>query len=652
MAAGEEIGALFVRIGADVSGLKTGLAQGEKDVTGFTGKINGVIGAMAKFGIALAAIGAVAIVGGLIAASKAAGDFQNKMTALKTGAGEVQSNMALVSAGILKMAGQVGQSASDLADGMFMIESAGFHGAAGLKVLQAAAEGAKVGNANLATVADAVTTVLADYHMKATQAGDATNFLVAVVKQGKTHMEDLAGSLAHVLPFASALKIPLDQIGGAMATMTAKGIPAADAATYLRFTMAALANETPKGSKALKEIGLTSEQVSTTLTKKGLLPALQLIQEHLAKKFPEGGAKMFAALANIVGGTRGLGAALQLTGVNLKDFINATHTVAEQIKSGKGQVLGWSDVQKDLNFQVKAGEAAFGAAGIKIGTKLLPPLTQLMGQLIPLIPKFADMGSALLDKVLPPTEQFAKWLTTLGPQIQTASDVIKAMAPYIAVLAAAWVVWNVALGVTEAVQMAILAVQFAADIVAIVSKVGLWTAAQWLLNIAMDANPIGIAIVAIALLAAGFIYLYTHSTPFRNFVNALWTDLKAFASWLWNVLQPIIKGIGDLFSRIGSGVQAIASAAHNAHIPGFATGGIVPGAIGAPMFAVVHGGERVLTPSQQRQGAMSGGGNTYITGGGTRHVVNTRDLLAALYTLMQEAQYARGRGAQGSLAGV
>ena len=606
MAAGSEIGALFVRIGSDVSGLHSGLKQGEKDVTSFTGKINGVIGSIAKFGIALGAIGVAAVATGLYLAVRAAGDFQNKMTALKTGAGELQSNMALVSDGILKMAGDVGQSAGALADGMFMIESAGYHGAAGLAVLQAAAEGAKVGNADLATVADAVTTVLKDYHMKATQAADATNFLVSVVAQGKTHMQDLAGSLAMVLPFASALKVPLDQIGGAMATMTAKGIPAANAATYLRFTMAALANETPKGAKALKEIGLTADHVATTLTTKGLLPALQLIQEHLAKKFPQGGAKMFAALANIVGGTRGLGAALQLTGLNLKDFIASTHNVAKAIKEGHGHVIGWADVQKDLNFQVQAGVAAFGAAGIKIGMKLVPALTQLMGQVVPLIPKLADMGSALLDRVLPPTERFAGWLTTLGPQLKTASDTIKALAPYIAVLAGAWVVWNVALAVTKAIEMGILAVQFAAGIIAIVSKVGLWTAAQWLLNIAMDANPIGLIILGIALLTAGFIFAYTHSTPFRNFINSLWTDLKAFASWLGTVLQPIIKGIGDMFSGIGSGIQGIASAAHSMHIPGFALGGVVPGAIGAPMLAVVHGGERVQTPAQQAAGVGGG----------------------------------------------
>lgn len=40
----------------------------------------------------------------------------------------------------------------------------------------------------------------------------------------------------------------------------------------------------------------------------------------------------------------------------------------------------------------------------------------------------------------------------------------------------------------------------------------------------------------------------------------------------------------------------------NKGFPGYATGGIVPGPIGRPQMAIVHGGEQVLTPEQQAQG--------------------------------------------------
>lgn len=46
-------------------------------------------------------------------------------------------------------------------------------------------------------------------------------------------------------------------------------------------------------------------------------------------------------------------------------------------------------------------------------------------------------------------------------------------------------------------------------------------------------------------------------------------------------------GIGDVGRTLG--------------IPGFASGGVVPGAIGTPVLALVHGGEDIRTPEQQRE---------------------------------------------------
>jgi TP901 family phage tail tape measure protein len=541
------------------------------------GEAEGGLNKLAKAGLATAAVLGGAMVAGLGESVKAAADFQGQMTELVTGAGEVKDNLNLVSTGILKMAGDVGQSASSLASGMYMIESAGFHGADGLKVLQSAAEGAKVGNSDLATTADAVTTVLKDYHMAAGQATDATNFLVAVVSQGKTHMQDLAGSLAAILPTASALGVPLDQIGGGMATLTARGVPAADAATYLRFTLSALAAETPKGAKALQGIGLTSKEVGDTLTKQGLLPALQLIQEHLSKKFPQGGAAMFAVLKDITGGTRGLGAALGLTGENLATFEEATAKVSAQIKDGKGQVIGWDEVQGDFNQKMDRLKYGMQAASITLATALLPYVAQL-----------ADLVSS---KVFPALERFGTaltnvtnalqhgggaygavvaFLTTLGVNFQTAhtaagdfsaglsglglvaqktGDTVKGFAgfvgelnklgllvPILSGIAAGWLAWNVVLIVNN-IQLAINAalaggpglVAFLIRVVAATAAMGPLNVVTALWNLLLNLNPIGLVIIGIALLIAGIVLLITHWNQVIAVVTIVWT-------WIQNVV--------------------------------------------------------------------------------------------------------------------
>ena len=58
------------------------------------------------------------------------------------------------------------------------------------------------------------------------------------------------------------------------------------------------------------------------------------------------------------------------------------------------------------------------------------------------------------------------------------------------------------------------------------------------------------------------------------------------------------KGSQDAYRRAEG---AINPATLSDRLPGFANGGMVPGPTGAPQLAMVHGGERVMTPGQQRQ---------------------------------------------------
>lgn len=53
-----------------------------------------------------------------------------------------------------------------------------------------------------------------------------------------------------------------------------------------------------------------------------------------------------------------------------------------------------------------------------------------------------------------------------------------------------------------------------------------WAAAQWLLNAAMDANPITLIVIGLAALAAGLVIAYKKSKTFRDIVNGAWSAVK------------------------------------------------------------------------------------------------------------------------------
>src|SRR6185312_5641941 len=110
----------------------------------------------------------------------------------------------------------------------------------------------------------------------------------------------------------------LTNVMGAMATMTAEGVPAADAATYLRQMLIALDAPGSQAQKTLESIGLSSSDVAKEM-QISLPGALQMITDALAKKFPPGSAAYVQALKDIAGGSKNLQGILDLTGTHLTD---------------------------------------------------------------------------------------------------------------------------------------------------------------------------------------------------------------------------------------------------------------------------------------------------------------------------------------------
>jgi TP901 family phage tail tape measure protein len=484
-----------------------------------------------------------------------AANFQQSMTRLTTGAGESQKNMAMVSSGILDLAGKVGESTKDLAAGMYLVESAGFHGADGLKVLEIAAMGAKVGNADMATVADAVTTALNAYHLSANDAAAATNALIAAEGQGKTNLEALSASLSTVAPIASLAHVSLNELLAAMATMTGQGTDAASAATYLKQTIGQLSNPTAKAQLEMKALGLNAIDVEKNLGKNGLASTLTMLTDAIQKKMGPAGTVLIqqlqkaagnttefqkvlanlpptqqtfiGALATMTGGTKSMQAALELTGSNMATFQNNIDVINGKVAKGGSTIEGWSDVQQNFNQRMAEAKGTVEALGIRIGTALLPSA----------------------QKALNVTMQGVTWLTK-------HKEVARDAAIVIGVLAGAFVAYRLAVVVVEAATKAWM----------VVTKLA--TAAQWLLSLAMDVSPIGLIIIAVVALVAAFVYLWTHSAGFRNFFIGMWNDIWKFMKavgawfagpfahffvkagkdiaapfiWVWNViLYPIFK---------------------------------------------------------------------------------------------------------------
>ena len=399
----DQASATFRRVGASA-----GAAGVETEAMG--GKF-AKAGAVVATGAAVAAVAAVAVG---VAATKMAADFQSATTLLVTGAGESEKSIGLVRDGLLAMAPAVGMGPEALATAMFQVESAGFHGAAGLTVMKAAAEGAKIGGADATVVANGLTTALTDYHLPANRAAEVTSKLVATVAAGKTTMGDLSASLSTILPFASSFGVSLNDVAGAMATMTGEGIDAATASTMLKFTMMSMANETPKGLTALKSIGMSAQQLKDDLSKKGVGGALQDVTDAIGKKFPAGSVAATHALAAIVGGTRGMGSALALTGTHAATLTANIKNIGGASTEAGGQVKGWTKTTEDLSFQLDRAKGWISSIAISIGNHLLPYVTDAVKWFNEFLNQMGDDAGA--------GGKFVAFIKTLGTALRGVFD--------------------------------------------------------------------------------------------------------------------------------------------------------------------------------------------------------------------------------------
>ena len=89
------------------------------------------------------------------------------------------------------------------------------------------------------------------------------------------------------------------------------------------------------------------------------------------------------------------------------------------------------------------------------------------------------------------------------------------------------------------------------------------TAAQWLLNIAMNANPIGLIVVAITAAIAAFTLLYKHNKKFKKFVDDLVKDAKkAFdniVKWFKNIPKNLKKAWENIKDGAKDGMKKLGS---------------------------------------------------------------------------------------------
>lgn len=318
---------------------------------------------------------AVGLAVGLAESTKQAVEFQSSMAKIQTQAGATAKDVKTLSKQVLDLGAKTQQGPQQLSEALYHLKSVGMDNVSAMKALKEASDLAAVGGSSLEETTNALAGAWRTGIKGAGSFHEAVSTVNAIIGAGNMRMEQFTEAIGTgILPSAKTFGLSLKQVGAALALMTDEGVPAVDAATRLRMSFSLLGAPSGAAEKQLKKVGLSGIQLANAMRgKDGLIGAVQLLKDHLDKSGMSA-AQQSQLLSRAFGGGRSSSAILTM--VNNLDVLKKKQ---DQVNRTTGKFDDAVKTQrKTAEAQWKLLTSNLEVMSIRVGTKVLPPLTKFV----------------------------------------------------------------------------------------------------------------------------------------------------------------------------------------------------------------------------------------------------------------------------------
>lgn len=531
-------------------------------------KLNGLGKSMSMaVTLPLTAIGAKAI--------KSSADFGVSMASMRINSGATSSEMKNLNSLAIKMGQDTVFSAGEAANAMLELSKGGMSvasiqgGALAASMNLAAAEGL-----GLAEASSIVIQSMNTFGLDAADAGKAVDVLTAGAIASTASTQDLADGLKYVGSTAKSLNISMPDTVAAMAALNNAGIDSTTAGSSLNRMFLGLLGTTKGSAQEIRKLGLSFIDASGSVK-----PMTSIVEELTRTYSGMTDAAKAQSLKNIFG-VEGMRAANVLISTGSAEYSKLTEAVNKQGTASdmsKARMSGLAGVIEMLSGKIDT-------ALLTAGDKLAPTFTALANSIGGVIDSFASMSPemqvttvnlallvagagpvlATLGKMTTGTVALCQGIGKLGKAFSVVNaaqiSFLKAFSVNSAATIRGWGASFASLVADMGKYVKASALSGAATVKDVAIKSGAKIAtlamagasrvaagAQWLLNAAMTANPIGLIIAGVAGLTAGLVWFFTQTKVGQQ----AWANFSRFLGEAWNnivgFVQNGVKVIVDLF---------------------------------------------------------------------------------------------------------
>lgn len=234
--------------------------------------------------------------------------------------------------------------ATELTKGLYEAISSGVEPAQAVRFVGESAIFAKAALTDTFTAVNVMTSILNAYGKEASEANHVSAALFETIVLGKTRGPELAGSLGRVIPVAASLKVNLNEVLAAVATLTLAGLDTDEAMTALRGSLVAILSPTSEAEKMAKQLGFSLRDMRDELRTKGLAAVLGEMAEKT-----RGSAEATSAL---FGNVRALNGVLTLTGAQASRYKEILGQITEASDKGVASQEAMQEILKSQQSQL------------------------------------------------------------------------------------------------------------------------------------------------------------------------------------------------------------------------------------------------------------------------------------------------------------
>ena len=372
--AAQDLNKSFFGLEANIKGVETATERYKREMESLTPAVNKAKRSLDDVGKGMTQMGQklsmsltlpLVTTGG--AAIKMANDFEFAMSSITGLVGINADQVKQMETGVRAMGVEYGRSAKESADALYFIMSAGIEASDAMGVLEASLKASAVGLGETQIIADTVSSAINAYGIANLSASEATDSLVAAVREGKMEADQLAGALPRVLPIASAMGVSFQEVSAAFAAMSLNGTDASEAATQIRGILSSLMNPAKQAEDQLAALGLSGSMLRQVIREDGLLAGLELLTQAFGTNEEAAGL--------VFGNVRALTGVMSLFG----EATDGTKEIFADLTDNTGDLdKAFGAMSQTGMFKVNQAVASMKDAMVSLGQALVPVVVPVL----------------------------------------------------------------------------------------------------------------------------------------------------------------------------------------------------------------------------------------------------------------------------------